>query len=100
MTLHRNARTCPEPRRLSAPQFRLDPPMQSSASLKAAIQKALARPDTLHAMAITNLRTAQRDYRTASYKARLMRIIDSLPGRTPRQAAAPQRKADERDQGR
>ena len=42
MTLHRNARTCPEPRRLSAPQFRLDPPMQSSASLKNPVSRRRA----------------------------------------------------------
>jgi len=65
---------------------------QSSASLKAAIQRALARPDALHAMATTNLRAAQRDQRTTSYNARLIRIIDYL---APTVAASVPRQAEE-----
>src|SRR5262249_9313925 len=51
---------------------------RSSSDLVAAIRRAVSSPETLHTMAQTNLRTAERYYRASSYTASMMRVVHSL----------------------
>jgi len=51
---------------------------RSSTDLAAAIERAIASPGTLHAMATTNVRTAELKYRTSTYNANMLRVIESV----------------------
>jgi glycosyltransferase involved in cell wall biosynthesis len=51
---------------------------RSAASVKTAIETALANPQRVHEMAMTNASNARVNYRTTTYQARLMRVIDLI----------------------
>ncbi len=48
----------------------------SVVSLRMALEKALANPERLRAMAARNLQAAQREYRESRFKTNVMRIVD------------------------
>ncbi len=52
-------------------------PKQSPADLSQVIEEAFFHGDRLLSIALSNLRAAQTDYRTAAYNARLLAIVDS-----------------------
>jgi len=51
---------------------------RSSTDLAAAIRRAIGSPGTLHAIAATNFRTAELKYRTSTYNANMLRVIESV----------------------
>lgn len=51
---------------------------RSSLALRSTIEKAVANPQLLYAMALANYNTALRQYRTDHYNSRLIRIVDAL----------------------
>jgi glycosyltransferase involved in cell wall biosynthesis len=51
---------------------------RSVPDLQRAIARAVAEPDRVRAMAMSNLETARRSYRAADYQRSLMAIVDSL----------------------
>jgi glycosyltransferase involved in cell wall biosynthesis len=60
---------------------------QSVASLRAALEQALAEPQTLHRMARANHELALRSYRTTRYADELIAIITGLPEMAAEEAA-------------
>ena len=55
--------------------LRVEP--RSSSDLRAALEEAVNRVDTMRAMALANRDEADRKYRTREYTAKLMSILDA-----------------------
>ena len=53
---------------------------RSVAALRGAIERAVAQPECLHRIAITNLTTAFQRYRTANYGKALVKIVELVAG--------------------
>jgi glycosyltransferase involved in cell wall biosynthesis len=59
----------------------------SAPDLKRAIEAVVANREGLHAIAVTNRESADRNYRTAIYNSRLLDIVDSLASAPPHRDA-------------